>query len=73
MGLWRALVGQFSGLDRPLVELPPEALMQARTVQLLCNGRLHTDVGSTDSRFDAESSSAAQTSQLMHWLRHDTD
>jgi hypothetical protein len=28
VNLWRALVGQFSGLERPLVELPPEALMQ---------------------------------------------
>ena len=34
VGLWRALVGQFNGLERPLAELPPEALMQARLLVL---------------------------------------
>ena len=34
MNLWRALVGQFSGLERPLVELPPEALMQVPAIVL---------------------------------------
>ncbi len=33
--MWRALLGQFHGLERPLAELSQEALMQARTPVLL--------------------------------------